>query len=140
MQQKKTSRWCRAEGCEQVGLHEAHGALDTVEKEPKSHSKNVVWKRPSPRALDHCIAKAVSKTYPRHYDALLQVVVNDYGACNTRTVQRRLRTLVERGHVLRIALGSNLWAYLRPGSKLVNDIDLMREQCYAAMPNSRPSL
>jgi hypothetical protein len=42
-----------------------------------------------------------------------------------------LARLVERGHILRIDLGQQLFAYLRPGSNLVGDISLMREQILA---------
>lgn len=127
------SRLCRDEACERIELHLAHEVIGNEKREPKSSSPLPAWVRPSPRALDHSIARATSKTYPRHFAAILQVVENDYGACNSRTVLRRLLRLVDRGHILRIDLGSQLYAYLRPGSPLVNDIDLMREQCLAAM-------
>jgi hypothetical protein len=81
--------------------------------------------------LDHAIAKATSQIYPRHLDAIVRHVHADYGPCTSRAIQRRLVRLVERGHILRIDLGKQLYAYLRPGSKLVNEIDLMREQILA---------
>jgi len=121
------SRFCRNESCDRLDLHLKH-KVARKPPEPVSHGRNPEWLRPAPKALDHSIAKAVSKTYPRHFNAILQVVESDYGSCNYQTVRRHLRRLIERGHVLRIDLGQQLYAYLRPGSPLVNDIALMREQ------------
>jgi hypothetical protein len=122
-----------------VELHPAHeieGPLDDTE--PVSASAKEPWERSAPIALDDSITKAVSLTYPRHINAIVQLVEDDYGSCNLRTVQRRLRALVQRGHLLRIDLGRQLYAYLKPGSALVNDIDLMREQCFDAFASSVP--
>lgn len=120
---------CRDEFCDRLDLHQAHASLEIAFEPPDtSTSVHAPWRRPAPKALDHSIAKAVSKTYPKPFGVLLRDVQYDYGACNLRTVHRRLRRLVDRGYVLRIALGRRLYAYVRPGSNMVNDIDLMREQ------------
>jgi hypothetical protein len=68
----------------------------------------------------------------------LREVEEDYGECIDRTVARRLARLVKRGHILRIDLGRHLYAYLRPGSSLVNDVDLIREQLEAMFASSVP--
>lgn len=132
--------WCRDEFCDRADLHLAHSIefSDIVKQQakniaPKSKSEKPPWKRSAPKALDHSIAKAVSKTYPKHLDAILRDVESDYGSGPTeaalyRAVQRHLAVLVERGHILKIHLGRKLYAYLRPGSPLVNDVDMMREQ------------
>jgi len=86
------------------------------------------WERIASSALDHSIAKAASKTYPKPLAMIIEEVHSDYGGCETRTIQRHLSKLVERGHLLRIDLGRRLYAYLRPGSSLAGDIGLMREQ------------
>jgi hypothetical protein len=119
---------CRDENCRRIDLHPVHAVTATCDSEVISTSTREPWKRPAPRALDHAIAKATSKTYPRHFNAILREVEEDYGDCIGRTVARRLARLVKRGHILRIDLGRSLYAYVRPGSKLANDIDLVREQ------------
>jgi len=128
--------WCRDERCERIDLHFSHeiigDGLPPDDGSP-SKSKRLPWQRPAPKALDHAIAKAVSKTYPKHLDAILRDVEDDYGSGPTqsalsRAVQRHLARLVERGHILKIDLGRRLYAYLRPGSSLVGDVDLMRDQ------------
>jgi len=137
--------WCRDERCDRLDLHPAHAislqeGQDFSEKlkeearaQLESKSKRPPWRRPCPKALDHSIAKAVSKTYPKHLDAILREVEDDYGLESTpsalyRNVQRHLAKLVERGQILRVDLGRRLYAYLRPGSPLVHDVEMMREQ------------
>ena len=127
--------WCRDEQCERVELHLAHASCPqhACKRSASSKSKRAPWERSAPKALDHSIAKAVSKTYPKHLDAILREVEDDYGTGPTpsalyRAVQRHLAQLVTRGHILKIDLGRTLYAYLRPGSSLVSDVELMREQ------------
>lgn len=101
-----------------------------------SNSKRPPWKRPSSKALDHSIAKAVSKDRPKNLDTILREVQDDYGLDSTegalyRNVQRHLAKLVQRGHILRIDLGKRLYAYLRPGSRLVRDVANIRQQLIA---------
>jgi len=133
MQELDPSRLCRDDECDRIGIHLAHDVTRKPERKYKSVSPRAVWDRASPKALDHSIALATSKTYPRHFSAILQIVENDYGSCNYRTVARRLKRLVQRGHLLRIDLGQQLYAYLRPGSPMEREIDLMREQCCDAI-------
>jgi len=139
MQQRDLSCLCRDEACDRIELHLTHKVACKPFREPWSRNQTPKWQRPAPKALDHAIAKATSKTYPRHFGAILQLVEADYGACIERTVHRRLKRLVQRGHILRIDLGRSLYAYLRPGSPMVNDIALMREQCFDAFNSSVPS-
>jgi hypothetical protein len=140
--------WCRDDRCARLGLHVAHEAQgedfsDEVKEEAKraSKSKKPVWKRPAPKALDHCIAKAVSQTYPKRLDTIFREVEEDYGLDSTRSalyrnVQRHLYKLVERGHILQVDLGRRLYAYLRPGSALLADLNLMREQLREQIENT----
>jgi predicted transcriptional regulator len=130
--------YCRDESCHRIDLHPAHAVTAIRVTEAPSTSPREPWKRSAPRALDHSIAKATSKTYPRHFKAILREVEEDYGECIDRTVARRLARLVKRGHILRIDLGRHLYAYLRPGSSLVNDVDLIREQLEAMFASSVP--
>jgi hypothetical protein len=123
------SRLCRDDRCERTEVHLAH-AITHAPPAPKTLTKSVKepWRRRDPRALDHCIAKAVSQTYPRHIAAIVEEVRQDYGACNLRTVQRHLQRLVQRGHLLRIDIGRSLYAYLRPGSSMAHERALMLTQ------------
>jgi hypothetical protein len=123
------SRLCRDDRCERTEVHLAH-AITHALPAPKTLTKSVKepWRRRDPRALDHCIAKAVSQTYPRHIAAIVEEVRQDYGACNLRTVQRHLQRLVQRGHLLRIDIGRSLYAYLRPGSSMAHERALMLTQ------------
>jgi len=131
---------CRDERCDRIEVHAFH---EIVGQDIKLQSRvrpprgaKAVWQQAAPKALDHSIAKATSKLYPRHVRAIQQIVEDDFGPCTARTIQRRLGRLVERGHILRIDLGRSLFAYLRPGSPLVNDIELMREQLLMSFPDA----
>lgn len=97
----------------------------------RSYAMTQPWHLSAPRALDHCIAKAVSKTYPKPIDVIFDEIQDDYGECDRRAVERHLKKLVDRGQLLRVDLGRRLSAYLRPGSSLVKDVTLMREQIEA---------
>lgn len=122
------SRLCRDENCTRMDLHLEHEVVIS-EADDERNVEAEPWKKSAPRALDHSIAKATSKTYPKPFNMILRDVEDDYGSCNSRTVQRRLARLVHRGHVLRINLGRRLYAYVRPGSSITtSDIEMMREQ------------
>lgn len=144
---------CRDEACDRLEIHLAHDVGKPVvqnttggkvprergdDDDERSGSARLAWQRSAPKALTRAIARATSRTYPKHYDAILHEVQKDYGACNSRTVQRHLRRLVERGHVLQVDLGKRLFAYLRPGSKMAGDIDLLREQISDLMDLAGP--
>jgi hypothetical protein len=131
---------CRNEFCEREELHAEHQDFSDEIKneirkrlEPKSKGKRPPWKRPAPKALDHSIISAVSYVYPKRLDTIVCDVENDYGSGPThaalyQAVLRHLSQLVACGQILRIDLGRRLFAYLRPGSSLVKDVGLMREQ------------
>ncbi|MGH7178687.1 MAG: hypothetical protein ACREJC_15020, partial [Tepidisphaeraceae bacterium] len=108
-------RLCRDENCTRVGVHAAHVVIEVVDQSEQYNADEIPWRKPAPKALDHSIARATSKTYPKPFHVILRDVEEDYGACNSRTVQRRLTRLVLRGHILRISLGRRLYAYMRPG-------------------------
>jgi hypothetical protein len=124
-----SGRLCRDENCDRTGLHLEHEVKPKI-VDDKSKSSLEPWKRPAPKALDHSIAKATSRVYPRPFDMIMREVERDYGSCCSRTVQRHLQQLVARGHILRIDLGRRLHAYLRPGSNMINDIELLRTQIH----------
>jgi hypothetical protein len=143
-------RLCRDENCDLLGLHAEHEVPEQVcEAEAdqtdfplefaywaKWHQARDAaklrlvppWMQQAPEALDDSIIKATSQTYPKPFEVIMRDVEYDYGSCNMRTVQRRLRAIVQRGHVIRLDLGRRLHAYVRPGSNMINDLDLVREQ------------
>lgn len=123
---------CRDEFCEVVEVHPAH-PVKKPRKERAPAPGRELWKRSSPKALDHAIAKATSKYRPTHFSEILREVENDYGRAETphaleRAVYRHLKKLVERGQILKLDLGLSFAAYIRPKSRLLNDLGLMREQ------------
>lgn len=60
---------------------------------------------------------------------VLSAVENDYGTCCTRSLHRHLNTLRDQGQIIRMAFSEQrVHAYLRAGSRLVNDPDLVLEQ------------
>jgi hypothetical protein len=125
---------CRDDACDQTELHYKHRVKHRAEKVASSRSTVAPWLRDAPIALDESITNATSQVYPKPLCVLARDVEQDYGTCCARTVQRRLRRLVEQGHILRLDLGARLYAYMKPGSNMVNaDIDLLREQVFAQL-------
>lgn len=127
---------CRDERCTKSGIHAPH-KLRGSSAEARSTKKNFAgkspWQMSAKKALTNAIAKATSITYPTHFKKLLDDVENDYGVCCDRQVYRALKILVERKQIIKMDLGGNLFAYVRPGSKLVNDPGLVREQIMGAI-------
>lgn len=142
-----SGRLCRDENCDRLGIHLKHKVTrkDNFHVKEISKSDEVPWKRSAPMALDESITNAASVVYPKSFEAIMRDVEGDYGslarsgdhASSMRTVQRRLRKLVSEGHILRIDLGRRLFAYLKPGSNMTNDLDLMREQLEINMTTTR---
>jgi hypothetical protein len=124
-----SGRLCRDENCDRLELHLKHKISKIAKERDPSKSRREPWRRSSPAALDHSIEQAISGAYPKAYEAVLRDVEYDYGSCCSRTVQRHLRRLVERGNILKIDLGRRLYAYVRPDSKLATyDVSFIREQ------------
>jgi hypothetical protein len=120
---------CRDEDCDVVGVHPAHPvvARKIVAKGDFAVGPGV-WRKHSVPAITNAVARAVSPVKPRNIVAITNIVHNDYGDCNVRTIYRHLGKLVERGHVLRVDLGERLYAYLRPNTRYAHDIAYLREQ------------
>lgn len=118
---------CRDENCERLDVHAAHDVPKVKKERPPSPGREL-WKRSAPKALDHAIAKATSKHDVTHFGAILNEVRNDYGDCEERTVYRRLKRFVERGHMVKLDLGLSMAGYIRPKSKLLGNPDYLRER------------
>lgn len=131
------SEICRDERCSRAGIHRKH-LIKTVH-EPRAHHRpdpnaRPLWKRPDPNGLINSIARATSKAYPMWFSAIAREVRDDYGNVDERTIYRYLKVLVDRGHILKLDLGLQLAAYIRPGSRLLKDLDSLREYMLAEVP------
>ena len=122
---------CRDEECEIEGVHtlslcrkNRHGG---VLQPPVKVSKRPAWLKDDPDGLQESVRRAVPKTLPTNFSAIVDKVVNDYGNVTERTVYRHVRKLVERGELLKLNLRLGFAAYARPTSKLVSDLPGMRD-------------
>jgi len=127
--------YCRSEDCEIVELHEAHEITTKRKPERAASEGRPLWRRSSSKALDRSIANATSRHWPTHFGAILREVENDYGTAESpqaleRAVYRHLRKLVERGQIIKLDIGLSMAAYIRPKSKLLKDLGMIREQMY----------
>lgn len=77
--------------------------------------------------IEHSIEQVVSSYKPKAFSDVLHDVQEDYGTISVtsnssvRILHRYLTRLAERGRILRVNLGDQLYAYLKRGSKLADD-------------------
>lgn len=119
---------CRDDDCIIVEMHHRHRVVAT----PQPHSRADLtvtppWKRDDPDALAEAVVRACSEAYPKHFSAIARDVRDDYGACTDRTVYRYLRKVIDRGLLIKLDLGLAFAAYIRPKSRLLNDLDSLRD-------------
>lgn len=123
---------CRDECCDRDDIHYAHEDI-VAKREPKPRSSRKPWLLPAPEALDEAIVRAVSDVCPKPFVRLANDVVNDFGSLGEnsksgeRRLHRRIKSLVDQGRILRIEIGNTLFAYLKPTSRIANDLDFLRE-------------
>lgn len=92
------------------------------------------WLQPSAEALDESILRATSDHKPHLLAQIAPIVENDYGkiaeneASVFRQLQRRIKRLCDAGVLLRVDLGKRLYAYISPNSRMLSDVDAIREQ------------
>lgn len=124
---------CRDETCSVAGVHTVSFCTRSTRLDERAHHRPLKpggkppWKRDDPSGLMNSVARATSKHRPTHFSAIVNEVVNDYGTVSERTVYRYLKKLVERGQVIKLDLRLGFAAYIRPKSKLLNDLPLIRE-------------
>lgn len=130
---------CRDEDCEVEGVHLAGSCSkmrrSRIERIQCIQAKKKAWAHRqghSHRALDHAIALAVSGRRIKPFMEVYQEVIDDYGQITERSVYRRLKELIGRGHILRVTFARNLSGYLRPKSPLLADLTSMQEQLLVA--------
>lgn len=137
---------CRDDACARTDVHPRHDVPQPIvappklkKRKPKIHHRpdgSVValypdpaslGARPAPRALTNAIARATSKSDPRQFGEIVDRVHNDYGSAPRRSIYRYLALLVERSHVIKLDLGFAFAVYIRPGSKLLGDVEQLRD-------------
>ena len=83
--------------------------------------------------LEISIENAMSAHEPKRFAAVLADVTDDYGSVGpnpesaARVLHRYLARLAERGRILRIDLGAQLYAYMKRGSRAANDLAYLRD-------------
>jgi hypothetical protein len=108
---------CRDEDCEIVGVHPKHRR---ARRQPQAHHRpkpDAPWKRSDRHALLTSIMKSTSGRVPKWFQEIAPDVRDDYGNVTDRTIWRGIKTLVERGHLLKLDLGLAFAAYMRPIGK-----------------------
>jgi DNA-binding transcriptional ArsR family regulator len=77
----------------------------------------------------------------RPFSAVYRLVTADYGTCDERTVHRHLRLLRDEGKVVRVEVepGKHFAIYLRAESKLLHNIDEIREDLHDLIESHRIS-
>ena len=122
---------CRDENCpharDREGIHLAHH----VRKRSDPVFGPDPWRQQCSSALRESVLSAVSVAEPRIFTTILQLVENDYGSVLGRSVHRHLKFWRECGEILRLDFPGRRYAYLRKGSRLVNDPGLVYEQIMA---------
>lgn len=128
---------CKDEWCTIEGIHAPHPVRQHKEKQPRSVREP--WLLTSVVALDESIERAVCKLNVGSFGTIVNEVENDFGSLGPteesgiRRVHRRLAELVRAGRVLRIDVGGRLFAYLRPKSRIADDLDFLRESIKSLM-------
>lgn len=78
-------------------------------------------------ALDDAIVSSVTRYEPKRFADVLDDVENNYGSISPkretskRLLHRHIKSLAERGRILRVDVGESLCAYLKPDSPIAND-------------------
>lgn len=126
---------CRDERCDQIGIHAAHaieensrsrakrrsrlGWLDDPFEQPRLRAHcSKAWELQNTDALDHAIISSVTRFKAKIFKDVYQDVLDTYGNVTSRTVYRRIETLVVRKRILRVTCPPNLSGYIHPRSRL----------------------
>lgn len=117
---------CRDENCDRADIHPVHEIKQKAKERTPTPGRDL-WKRSSPKGLMRAIAKATSKYRGTTIGAILREVENDYGSACERQVYRYVKTLVERGQLIKLDLGLAMKVYIRPKSALLKDLDYLTE-------------
>lgn len=125
---------CRDERCELLGVHvqgpsciRLRGREALHRTRSRKHATQP-WRAYNADALRECVRNAVSFVEPRNFSTVLSAVENDYGTCCERSVHRHLGSLRHSGAIVRMDFKGRIHAYLRAGSRLIRDPQLVLEQ------------
>lgn len=125
---------CRDDRCELVGIHVAGKHCQRVrsrESQYRTRSRKHAgqpWRAYNYEALHESVYSAVSLVEPRSFSSILATVENDYGTCCDRSVHRHLNSWRQSGEIVRMDFRGRIHAYLRAGSRLLSDPELVLEQ------------
>jgi len=151
------SKICRDEDCDREEIHPAHDApLAAIKalshglclrrrKTKPTEPLREPWKKSSSEILDELIEACLSDTIPKRSFEIYQDVLDEYGSLAERedTAMRQLRyhlqSLARSGRIVQVDLGERLVVYLRRGSRLVDDPQMLAELVDAGpSPNGWP--
>lgn len=125
---------CREERCELLGVHvrgehcvRRRGGESLYRTRSRRHATQP-WRANNYEALHESVLRGVSFTEPRSFSMVLAFVENDYGSCCERSVHRHLGAWRHTGEIVRLDFKGRVHAYLREGSRLLSDPDLVLEQ------------
>jgi hypothetical protein len=125
---------CRDERCELLDVHvsgahcvKLRGRESLYRTRSRRHATQP-WRAYSYEALHESVYTAVSLTEPRSFAMVLSFVENDYGTCCERSVHRHLSAWRLSGEIVRLDFKGRIHAYLRAGSRLIRDPELVLEQ------------
>jgi hypothetical protein len=134
---------CRDDRCPREDLHPPHKIRGVRAERPKQRRRRSlqVWEIASPAILHEIVYASVSATLARPFSAVYRLVTADYGTCDERTVHRHLRLLRDEGKVVRVEVepGKHFAIYLRAESKLLHNIDEIREDLHDLIESHRIS-
>ena len=127
---------CRDERCERLDIHvcgpsaclRGRGGRESLYRTRSRKFAGQPWRAYNADALRVSVFNAVSFYEPRNFATILSQVENDYGSCCERSVHRHLGSLRQIGTIVRMDFKGRLHAYLRAGSRMLHEPDLVLEQ------------
>jgi hypothetical protein len=126
---------CRDEACQRLEIHAANSGccIRKPERDSDFRTKSKIyrgtpWRAHCHDALRESVYRSISAVEPRNFATIVSMVENDYGSCCDRTILRHLGFLKSFGKIVRMDFKGRIYAYLRAGSRLVNDPGLVFEQ------------
>lgn len=125
---------CRDERCEMLGIHvvgpccvKLKGRESLYRTRSRRHAEQP-WRAYNYEALHESVYNAISLTEPRNFSTIVSIIENDYGTCCERSVHRHLQAWRTSGEIVRMDFRGRIHAYLRAGSRMIAEPDLVLEQ------------
>ena len=132
---RQSDSFCREDNCERLDVHKP-GPGNCIKRRGgeslyRTRSKRFPgqpWRAYCQEALRESAYAATSGSEPRNFATILGIVENDYGSCCDRSLHRQLLQLRDGGRIVRLDFRGKIHAYLRAGSRLINEPALVLEQ------------